>query len=148
MFRTFYKYWKFLAIWLAPFLLSSCAFLHSVHISDIDSKIVNEGTKFEVLVSETGLNLQEATNTAKVFTNDQKTKGDMQKVNDIISMFQMGPRTGNMVFNDTYADNLFKTLKEKCPKGQISGLMSIRETAKYPVVSGEIVKITGYCLGG
>ena len=59
----------------------------------------------------------------------------------------MGPRTGEPVWSsDTYADKVYLGLYEKCPSGQITGLTSIREINKYPVVSGEIVKITGFCL--
>jgi hypothetical protein len=107
--------------------------------------VVNSQHRFEILVSETGINLQEASDIGKLFTSDKKTKSDMQAINDIISAFQMGPRTGNMVFNDKYADVVVPALMNKCPSGRITGLMSIRETAKYPVVSGEIVKLIGYC---
>ena len=69
-------------------------------------------------------------------------------VQDIVKMFQMGPRTGNPVFDDAYSDRLITLLQRQCPSGRISGLISIREAAKYPVVSGELVKLVGYCLRG
>ena len=37
-------------------------------------------------------------------------------------------------------------LKAECPSGKLTGLMSVRESRKYPVISGEIVKVTGYCV--
>lgn len=127
-------------------LLSGCAVLHSTQISEVDSQAVKQGQLFEILVSETGVNLQEATDIAKAFTQSKETQNQMKEIQDIISMFQMGPRTGNMVFSDQYADAMVPLLMQKCPSGKISGLMSIRETNKYPVVSGEIVKVIGYCL--
>lgn len=126
-------------------LLSGCAIVHQYQMDSIDSDMVLKGKKFEIIVSETGVNLQEATSTAKLFTRDAKTQNQMQAVNNVVSMFQMGPRTGNMVFNDKYADGLFKAIQIKCPSGKVSGVSSVRETAKYPIVSGEIVRITGYC---
>lgn len=125
--------------------LLSCAILHSTQITDIDSATVKNGSRFNILLSETGVNLKEASKIAQAITNDQKTRQDIKELNAIISLFQMGPTTGNMVFNDTYADYVVDLLRAKCPSGKISGLMSIRETAKYPVVSGEIVRLVGYC---
>lgn len=132
----------------AAVLLNGCAFLHQFQMSSIDSETVMSGRKFEIIVSETGVNLQEATNTAKLFTQSQQTRGDMQRVNEFISMFQMGPRTGNMIFNEKYADSIMRAIQSECPSGKIGAMTSIRETAKYPVVSGEIVRITGYCQKG
>lgn len=128
--------------------LNGCAILHQFQMSSIDSEMVMSGKKFEIIVSETGVNLQEAADTAKLFTQSQQTRDQMQQINDIISMFQMGPRTGNMVFNEKYADSIMRALQLECPSGRMSGVTSVRETAKYPVVSGEIVRITGYCQKG
>jgi hypothetical protein len=125
--------------------LSGCAILHQYQMDSIDTDTVLKGKKFEIIVSETGVNLQETTDAAKLFTQSNRTQGDMQRVNDFISLFQFGPRTGNMVFNEKYADSVMRAIQLKCPSGRISGMTSIRETAKYPVVSGEIVRITGYC---
>ena len=98
-------------------------------------------------MSETGIDLGEATKIGQSLTRNKKAGEQMQAVNDIISLFQMGPRTGNLVYNDSYAEGLLLRLYETCPSGKITGLSSIRESRKYPVISGEIVKITGYCVG-
>ena len=127
------------------FVFSGCAFLHQYQLDSIDSDIVLKGRKFEIIVSETGVNLQETADTAKLFTQSKSTQKEMQQIQDIISLFQMGPRTGNMVFNEKYADSIMQAIQMKCPHGKISGMTSIRETAKYPVVSGEIVRFIGYC---
>mgnify|MGYP001598515330 CR=1 FL=1 len=136
----------FLLAGLFIFLLQGCAFLHHVHISDVDSTALKNGQAFEILVSETGFNLAEATSVAKAFTQSQQTREGIGKFGEYLHYFQMGPRTGNMVFSEKYADVVNLALYEKCPSGKMTGLTIIREQRKYQVVSGEIVKVTGYCL--
>src|SRR4051812_14149706 len=130
---------------LLLFELSGCAVLHYHQIGEIDSDVVKKGRRFEILLSETGFNIKEAGGIARAATTHEGTRDQIKAVQDIISLFQMGPRTGNQVFTDQFADNLADKILEKCPKGKVSGLSSTRESAKYPVVSGEIVKIIGYC---
>jgi hypothetical protein len=102
--------------------------------------------KFEVLVSENGFSVQEAGAAAKAALRNHNGEA-AERFAAILSLFQMGPRTGNPVWSsEKYADGVFEKLYEKCPSGQITGLSSTREMNKYPVVSGEIVKLTGYCL--
>lgn len=135
-------YYGFIAI---ATLLHSCAFLHSTQIGEIDGRIISTGRKFELLVSETGININEAGAIARGINRNARTDSRLASLEAIISLFQMGPRTGNGVLDQTYADKIFDALKEKCPSGNMSGLVSIRESAKYPVISGEIVRIIGYC---
>lgn len=125
--------------------LQGCAIMHHTQIGEVDSDLVLRGRRFEVIISETGVNLSEAANITKAFTRNQKTRDGIQKVQDVIALFQMGPRTGNPVFSEEYADMMFSLMQKECPSGKMSGLTSIRETAKYPVISGEIVKIVGFC---
>ncbi len=125
--------------------LCSCAQLHHVQIGEVISRPDYVQKPFDIKISETGINIGEAADTAKIFMNKEGQK----QANDIasaIALFQMGPRTGNPVYVKDYAKNLIQLIYEKCPSGKVTGLMSIRETRKYPVVSGEIVKLTGYCL--
>lgn len=130
------------------FSVWGCAFMHHTQIGDVDSDVVLKGKRFEILVSETGVNIKEAAEIGKAMTRHKGTQDQIQQVQQIISMFQMGPRTGNMVFSEDYADGIVQHIRTKCPRGKISGLMSIRETNKYPVISGEIIKIVGYCSEG
>jgi hypothetical protein len=130
---------------LAIFSLTSCVYLHHVQISDIDQRRLKQLEKFEIMVSETGVNLDEATSIARGLTSSKKTREQLDQINSLISLFQMGPRTGNLVFNDTYAEPILELILSRCPSGQITGLTSLREMKKYPVISGEIVKITGWC---
>jgi hypothetical protein len=127
---------------------SGCVFLHSAQMGDVDSKVVLEGERFEIRISEQGFNLQEGAMLVEAFADAAgKAKGIRDAAN-IIKLFQTGPKTGNPVFSDDYTDDLIHQLKLKCPSGRISGLTSVRETAKYPVVSGEVVRLIGYCLEG
>lgn len=125
------------------FLFSGCAVLHHVQVGQIDSRGSDAFIPFEVMVSETGVDVQEAGRIARATETKQGDRlGDLAA---IISLFQMGPRTGAPVYNQGYAEKVVYQIYEKCPSGRVTGLMSIREMRKYPVISGEIVKITGYC---
>ena len=52
---------------------------------------------------------------------------------------------GVLVFFDDYSDGIADRLWRQCPSGNISGLMAIRETNDYGPVSGEVVRLVGYC---
>jgi hypothetical protein len=126
--------------------LCSCAQLHHVQIGEIVSHPDYIHKPFDIKISETGVNVQEAAELSKVFLKNQSDQDAADSLAGLIALFQMGPITGNPVYVKDYAKNLLQELYEKCPSGRITGLTSIRETRKYPVVSGEIVKVTGYCL--
>lgn len=136
---------QLLSLGLVALTLSGCAIMHHAQVGEIDSQAVLKGRRFEILISETGVNFEEVANVGKALTRHQGTRDDIGGAAAIISLFQMGPRTGNQVFSPMYADKAFDLIRKECPRGVVSGLVSIRETAKYPVVSGEIVKIIGYC---
>lgn len=129
---------------VAPFL-SGCAILHHVQVGQIDNRTANTvAIPFEVLLSETGVSTEDIGRLGKA-TNSQA--GDAaENLAALIALFQMGPRTGNPVYSESYAEKLIYEIHQKCPSGRVTGLMSIREMRKYPVISGEIVKVTGYCL--
>jgi len=135
---------KFIFYFTSLVVCSGCAVMHHTQIGEVDSSVVLDGKRFEIVVSEVGVSFREAGSIAKALARDQAAKSAVSTINNIISLFQMGPRTGNPVFADDYADEIFRLIREKC-SGKISGLISVRESAKYPVVSGEIVKIIGYC---
>lgn len=125
--------------------LSSCAQLHHVQIGEIDNNPKFVQKPFDIKLSEVGVDIQEAGRITKALAG-KDSNNEAKKIADIIALFQMGPRTGNPVYEKGYAKNLIQLIYEKCPSGRVTGLASIRETRKYPVVSGEIVKLTGYCL--
>ena len=140
--------WQIGLVLSLAMLSSGCVFIHSVQVSEVDSKVVREGERFEIRISEQGFNLEEGAKLAEAFASSAGNAKGVRDAASIIQLFQMGPKTGNLVFRDDYTDDLIHQLKLKCPSGRISGLSSIRETAKYPVVSGEVVRLIGYCLKG
>ena len=126
-------------------LICGCAQLHHVQYGEIYSPQGYVKKPFDIKMSETGVNIKEIGAISKAVLNN-RSGDNLGKAAEALSLFQMGPRTGNPVYSKDYTKNLAQLIYEKCPSGNVSGLYSVRETRKYPVVSGEIVKITGYCL--
>lgn len=125
---------------LISFLLNGCAVLHHIQVGEVDGRTTYAMVPFEIMISETGISTQEIGQIAKATKSDAGSD-----IAEIVGLFQMGPRTGNPIYNPAYAEKLVYEIHQKCPSGQVTNLMSIRETRKYPVISGEIVKITGVC---
>ena len=130
---------------LLSVLIEGCAVLHHAQIGNIDNSKGFVKKPFDIKVSEIGVNLEEVKQIGKA-AMAKNTGKQFEQVMDVIKLFQMGPSTGNPVFSKDYAKNLIQVVYEKCSSGRVTGLTSIRETNKYPAVSGEIVKITGFCL--
>ncbi len=126
--------------------LCGCVSLYHVQIGEIDQTPGYRLRPFDIKVSEVGFSQQEAAEIASAMATNVKTSETIKTISDIIALFQIGPRTGRPVYNDTYAKKLIFKIHKECPSGRITGLMAIRENRNYPVVSGEIVKITGYCM--
>lgn len=125
-------------------LLSSCAIMHHIQVGNIDNRNGVNLRPIEVKVSEMGIDLQDAKAISKVLLNKESS----HQANDalaMVEMFQMGPRTGAGVYSIDYITNIQDVLRSQCRDGFITGIMAIRETRKYPVISGEIVKIKAYC---
>jgi|APSaa5957512535_1039671.scaffolds.fasta_scaffold19116_5 hypothetical protein len=131
---------KLLTIALTALFATSCAVLHHAQVGDIDNRDSFIQVPFDIKVSQTGVMVDGALAiTAQTLNN---AGGSLP----IINMFYMGPRTGQVVFNDTYADKLTISMLEKCPSEKITGITAIREMRNYSLISGEIIKVTGYCL--
>ena len=125
---------------------TGCTTMHSVQLGNIDSQTLLTSKPFEIKVNEIGVNTEDAVAIAETIATATGHGEEVSTIGDIIELFQMGPRTGNPVFNVKYSDRIADTLTQECPSGRITGLMSIRETAEYPVISGEIVRLVGYCM--
>ena len=126
-------------------LSSGCAVMHATQLGEIDSSTVLNGQQFEIRVSQLGLSLDQVASIAEVVADQYGRADEAGAAGDIIALFQMGPKTGNPVFRENYTDHIDTLIAKKCPSGNITGLTVIRETAHYPVLSGEIVRLTGYC---
>lgn len=139
-----YSRWvKAISMFVLPMMLYGCAFVHHVQVGQIDNRNSEALIPFEIMMSEVGISTEEIGAMAKA---TKSNGGD--KVSDlaaIISLFQFGPRTGNITYNQNYAERMVYEIYQKCPSGKVTGLMSIREMKKYPAISGEIVKVSGYC---
>jgi len=135
------------ALLIAVGLSTGCAILHSAQIGEIDSQTVMKGEKFVINLTELGVDTDDAIGLAAA-VGGKKNREKVQSAGEIIKLFQTGPRTGYPVFRDGYSDGLMAAIKAKCPSGRVSGLISVRESADYGVISGEIVKLIGYCAKG
>ena len=129
-------------------MMAGCAVMHSVQLGEIDSNIVLEGKRFEINVSQLGLDVEQAASIAEavaVVAGSPETAEAVSAAQDIGALFQWGPKTGAPVFRDDYSDGIIDLIRQECPSGQISGLMSVRESVDYSVITGEVVKLVGYC---
>ena len=133
---------------LTPVLMatiSGCAQMHHVQVGEMDMTR-GEGVPFDVKTSNLGLNVSEAATIVKEVAGRQSGVGKgAQTVDDVWKAITYGPRTGEVTFDASYADSMLQTVAATCPLSQISGITTIRETNKYPVISGEIVRVTGFC---
>jgi hypothetical protein len=125
--------------------VGGCANLHQLEIGDVDSTR-GELQPFEVKVNATGVSVSDSAAVAKALTSDAKTRRDLDTAETIVALTQMGPKTGDPTFSDDWADDVATKVLARCPTGRITGLTTRRETMDYPVISGEIVTIKGYCI--
>jgi hypothetical protein len=136
-------------LWLFPLLLGlgqlACAELHSTAIGEIDGPL-RGGQPIDLKVSDTGVNLGEAASLAGALSGSKAGRRQSSSLSDVISLFQWGPTTGNPTFSEDFADEMLTRLQQACPSLRVTGLVLVRETNKYPVISGEIVRLKGYCL--
>ncbi|MBU6154929.1 MAG: hypothetical protein KGP28_11550 [Bdellovibrionales bacterium] len=124
---------------------SGCANLHSVMIGERRLP-PSGGRDFDVKVSETGFNVKEATSVVQAIGGKNSGAGKAAKtVNELYDLVSFGPVTGNPVMDTKYADSIGEQASNSCAPEKTIGVVSIRETMKYPVISGEIVKIGGQC---
>ena len=135
--------------WLALILLLiSCAQLHNVQITEFVNAD-NEGEPFEIVVNEAGFSSDEAMGLVQEShkqANFGESSESIEAFRTILALSQFGPKTGNPVFYTDYLDEIEQKILEKCPSGRVVNLVSIRETRKSIIVSGEVVRIQGVCL--
>lgn len=134
---------------LAPLILSlisgGCAVVHKVQIAEIDQTFKSKSRPIEVLISEVGISTEELGATARMISTNKQSQQKIKELQNIISLFQWGPRTGNITYVRDYADSALTSLVNQCPSGKITNILSVREMTKYPVVSGEIIKVKALC---
>jgi hypothetical protein len=126
-------------------LCSGCASMYNQQISDIDS---TRGAlrPFEIQTNATGVNVHDGAAVARTLATDEATRKETSFLETVIALTQFGPQTGEPTFSDDWADGMVDELLRVCPSGQVTGLSARREAMKYPVISGELVTIKGYCI--
>jgi len=128
-------------VWLG----TGCANMYNEQISDIDSTR-GRLVPFEVQASSTGVSVHDSAVVAKALAPNQRVRRQAGIAEDIIALTQWGPQTGEPTFDEDWADGLVSQVLARCPSGHVTGLSARREAMKYPVISGEIVTIKGYCI--
>ena len=127
-----------LAFSIAP---AGCATLHRAQLDEIDAQS-GRLRPFEIHVSETGISTRAIGAIASVATRSSRPS----QIANIVALFEFGPKTGEVVFDDKFADNVAEEILERCPSARVTGLMSLRESTSYYAVSGEYVTIRGFCI--
>jgi hypothetical protein len=125
---------------LAP-ALGGCATLHRAQLDEIDAQH-GRLEPFEIHVSETGVDVKAVGQIASAAMHSSKPS----QVANIVALFQFGPKTGDVVYDDKFADVVAEEILARCPSAHVTGLMSLRESTKYYAVSGEYVTVRGYCI--
>jgi len=128
---------------ILPFL-GGCAALHHVQLGNLDNRAKVNLRPIELKVSEVGVDLNDVKLIAKIAVGKEESK-NFRELTEIIQLFQMGPHTGAGVYSLEFLKTVQDTLRSQCNNGYITGIYSIRETRKYPVISGEIIKVKAYC---
>ncbi|ASP40815.1 hypothetical protein CHH28_03230 [Bacterioplanes sanyensis] len=121
-----------------------CARLDQVQFGSLDQS-AGQLTPVSFAVNELGLDMAAGAEIARQLSSGQASQ-DLQALRDILALINMGPRTGNPVFDDSYSDHILASILAQCPSGQLTGLRSIREGIAYGPVSGEVVRIDGFCI--
>ncbi|KGJ93969.1 hypothetical protein [Colwellia psychrerythraea] len=130
---------------LSFFLIGGCSQLHHVHIGEIDQ---SQGTltPFAIQVNELGFDAAKAAEIGSEVAKSASTSEDLELVAFILAISNFGPTTGNPVYDDAYADQVLSEVIKACPSKKITGLTSVREATNVGPVSGEVVRIKGYCI--
>jgi hypothetical protein len=130
-----------LALLLVTAALGGCATLHHAQVDEIDASR-GRLVPFEIHASEVGINAREVGRLVSATTRN----GAGNAAANLVALFQYGPKTGDPVLDDTYADALAQEILARCPTGRVTGLVSMRETTKIYAVSGEYVTVRGFCI--
>jgi hypothetical protein len=118
-----------------------CVSLHHAQLDEIDGQR-GRLVPFEIHVSETGVNTRAVGAVASVAAQSSKPS----QLANLVALFQFGPKTGDVVYDDKFADMVAGEILVRCPSARVTGLMSVRESTKYYAMSGEYVTVRGYCI--
>ena len=96
----------------------------------------------DIHVSVTGVNTKAVGAVASVALHSSKPS----QIASLVALFQFGPKTGDVVFDDRFADGVALAILDRCPSARVTGLVSMRESTKYYAISGEYVTVRGFCI--
>jgi hypothetical protein len=130
---------------LSLFFLGGCSQLHHVHIGEIDQ---SQGSlsPFSIKVNELGFDVAKTVEIGAEVAKSASTSEDLELVAFILARSNFGARTGNPGYKDSNAEQVMSEVIKACPSKKITGLTSIREATNVGPVSGEVVRIDGYCI--
>jgi hypothetical protein len=121
--------------------LGGCATLHRAQLDEIDAQS-GRLKPFEIHVSQVGVSTRAVGQVASVAMRSSRPS----QIASLVALFQFGPKTGEVVFDDTFADVVAHQILEECPSARVTGLLSLRESTSYYAVSGEFVTVRGFCI--
>ncbi len=130
-------------------VLSGCAVLHKVQLSDLNRPKGKVRKKVSIKASETTVSLRELGDLTRAAGQTFKSRGAENTgklLQAYTTFFQMGPTTGTPVFNELYARDIPQRLASECKNGTLTDIISVRESREYPVVKGEVVRIDAVCV--
>jgi hypothetical protein len=120
---------------------AGCATLHRAQLDEIDAQR-GRLEPFEIHVCETGVDTKAVGAVASVVMRNSHPS----QIANVVALFQSGPKTGDVVYDDAFADVIAERILERCPSARVTGLISLRESTSYYAVSGEYVTVRGYCI--
>ncbi|MCL9782297.1 hypothetical protein M9194_12755 [Vibrio sp. S4M6] len=130
---------------ISSVFLCSCSQLYHVQLGEID-QTQGELAPFSVKVNEFGLDVSTTARIGSSVATSEAASENMQDFGEIFALMNLGPTTGNAVWNSHFADKIMQLVKAQCPGQKITGLTSVRESSDYGTISGEIVRVDGYCI--
>jgi hypothetical protein len=141
----------FCSLLVSIIFFDACAIPHRYTMGDLDA--TNAPKKhFKIIISERGYNFEGGITIVQAGLLSSNQSANLESAKDLeylkllIAVSTMGPVTGQKLFNSDYANEMSDIIFQHCKTGKIINLQSIRESAVYPVISGEIVRIEGDCL--
>jgi hypothetical protein len=130
-------------------MFTGCAVMHRSAIGERDAP-TEDLQPIAVDVSDVGVDAQGIARSGTTIAKAAgRNSGAMKNLAGGVELLawatSMSPRTGNPTWDDLWADSITLQLRARCPDGVITGIQTTRESASYPYISGEIVRVRAYC---
>lgn len=120
--------------------------MHRTHVSEIEPRLP-DSHPIDIKASEIGFDVQGAGKMSSRLLKRGGNQDAAKWLDFIVWATTWSPKTGNPTTSETWADSVPSALKKECPNGKVSNIQVVRESASYPLVSGEIVRIRAICYG-